>query len=314
MSNLLNHFSRKFIGLCGFGLLAAVLVVSLTQQAAAATPSSRVVAVGDIHALSTTTPQVWLDPDGKPLPFENPEMMEEFLRTARIASRKRVGKGITNPLKVVLEKEDLRMHAIFRDVHEDRPVKRLNDGSTKYFFRDDAIYESAAYELSKLLGLTSVPPTVPRTIQRKKGTLQAWLEEVLTIRDLDKKNIQPPNSWRWHMQWQIIHIFENLVYNEDRNQGNVLIDSRWKLWMIDHTRAFRRWKKLPYPKKIKYCERNLWEKLQKLDEATVRERLKDFLNPFEINGLLERRRQLVEHIQKLIAEHGEGGVLFTLRT
>jgi hypothetical protein len=115
------------------------------------------------------------------------------------------------------------------------------------------------------------------------------------------------------MQWQVIHIFDNLVYNEDRNQGNVLIDSRWKLWMIGHTRSFRRWKELPYPVKIRYCERDLWGKVQKLDQAMVRDRLKDFLNSFEINGLLERRLQLVEHIRKLITEHGEGDVLFTLR-
>ena len=213
------------------------------------------------------------------------------------------------------------MHAIFRDVREEQSVKRLDDGSTSYFFRDQAGFECAAHELGKLLGLNNIPPSVPRKIKiggrSQKGALQAWIEETMTERAMRKEKIEPPSSgidrWRWLMQWQVIHIFDNLIYNEDRNRGNVLIDPNWKLWMIDHTRAFRRWKGLLYPEKIRYVERTLWENLQKLDEAVVRERLKDFLNPFEINGLLERRHLLVELIQKLIAEHGEGGVLFTLR-
>ena len=45
----------------------------------------------------------------------------------------------------------------------------------------------------------------------------------------------------------------------------------------------------------------------------MRERLKDFVNPYEMEGLLERVGLLVEHIDKLIAEHGERDVLFTFR-
>ena len=45
----------------------------------------------------------------------------------------------------------------------------------------------------------------------------------------------------------------------------------------------------------------------------VRAKLKDFLKPAEMNGLIERKRLLVDYIQKLIAEHGSSDVLFTLR-
>ncbi|MDA2927930.1 metallophosphoesterase, partial [Acidobacteria bacterium AH-259-G07] len=264
-------------------------------------------------ATPATNTRVWLDPDGKSLPFRTHEQATEFLRTARVVSKRRVGKGINNPLKVLLEKDAIRMHAVFRDVHVERNVMRLGDGSIKLYFRDDAIFECAAYELGKLLGLDNVPPTVERKINKTKGTLQTWIEEAMTLKDFKKNKIQPTNKWRWIMQWQVIHLFDNLIYNEDRNQGNILIDHNEKLWMIDHTRSFRRWKELLHPEKTRYCERNLWQKLKKLDEAVVRERLKDFLHPFEINGLLKRREKLLEHIQNLIAVHGEGGVLFTLR-
>ena len=115
------------------------------------------------------------------------------------------------------------------------------------------------------------------------------------------------------MRWQELQIFDNLIYNEDRNLGNVLIDSDWKLWLIDHGRAFRRWKQLQNPDLISFVDRNLWEKLQTLDETLIRERLKDYVRPYELSGLLERRRLLVEHIQNLIDENGEGGVLYSMR-
>ncbi len=259
----------------------------------------------------------WLDPDGKPLPFQSNVEVEEFLQTAEIISRERVGEGLNNFLKVLLEKDGIRMHAIFRDVHVERSQMPLSDGKISFFFRDDAIFECAAYELAKLLGIDTVPPAVERKIRGQQGTLQAWVENVSTEKDLRETTGIPPsggiNRWRWIMQRQNIHIFDNLIYNEDRNIGNILIEPDWKLWMIDHTRAFRRWKELMNPEQVQFAERSLWEKLQVLDETEVRATLKDFLKPAEINGLIERKGLLVAHIQKLIDERGEKAVLFTLR-
>jgi hypothetical protein len=36
-----------------------------------------------------------------------------------------------------------------------------------------------------------------------------------------------------------MRVFDQLIYNTDRNTGNVLYDTGWRLWGIDHTRAFR---------------------------------------------------------------------------
>jgi len=259
----------------------------------------------------------WLGPDGEQLSFRSNEEIEEFLRTAEIVSQKRVGEGINNPLKVLLEKDGIQMYAVFRDVHVERSQMPLSDGKISFFFRDDAGFECAAYELSKLLGLDTVPPAVERKIQGEKGTLQAWVENVTTEKALRKETDVPPSGgierWRWIMQRQNIYIFDNLIYNEDRNLGNILIEPDWKLWMIDHTRAFRRWKELMNPEQVQFAERSLWEKLQVLDENLVRERLEKFVNPAEMNGLIERTSLLVDHIQKLIDERGEKDVLFTLR-
>jgi len=37
----------------------------------------------------------------------------------------------------------------------------------------------------------------------------------------------------------VVRLFDQLIYNTDRNLGNLLIDKSWRLWMIDHTRAFK---------------------------------------------------------------------------
>lgn len=270
-----------------------------------------------LSLVAETSPfQYFVDPDGNPLPFTSNEEVEEFLRTADIISTRRVGAGLNNPLKVLLEKDGVRMHAVFRDIHVDQNEIKLTDG-TKFFFRDDADFERAAYQLANLLGIDTVPAAVERKIGRSEGTLQVWVENTISNQERRKERIPAPSGgieyWRWMMRWQQIQMFDNLIYNEDRNPGNVLISPDGRLWMIDHGRSFRRWKQLPHPELVSYVDRGVWEKLQTLDEALIRDRLEDYLQRYEMEGLLERRRLLVEHIQKLIAEHGEGGVLYSMR-
>ena len=273
--------------------------------------------LGFFEQKSSSSSFSWIGPDGEQLLFRSNEDIEEFLRTAEIISRERVGEGLNNFLKVLLEKDGIQMHAIFRDVHVERSQMPLSDGKVSFFFRDDADFECAAYELAKLLGLDTVPPAVERKDRGQQGTLQAWVENATTQKALREETDIPPsggiNRWSWIMQRQNIYIFDNLIYNEDRNLGNILIEPDWKLWMIDHTRAFRRWKELMNPEQVQFAERSLWERLQALDETVVRAKLKDFLNPAEMNGLIERTSLLVDHIQKLIDDRGEKAVLFTLR-
>ncbi len=81
--------------------------------------------------------------------------------------------------------------------------------------------------------------------------------------------------------------------------------------MIDHTRTFSRTKKLPNPQLIRWCRRDLWERLQELDREVLEEECKKVLTGSQIKALMARRDLLVEHIQKLIDERGEGKVLFS---
>jgi hypothetical protein len=261
---------------------------------------------------SPSPARIWLDADGRPLPFKTDEEVMEFLRTADVRQMKTISEGVTHPQKVLLEKNGIRVHAAFRTINEQKDVAHLTGGRVEAFFRDSYIFECAAYELARLLGLDNVPPVVERRIQGVRGSLQIWVEGAMTEGTRLKKKLTPPDVPRWNRQIQIMRIFDGLVFNTDRNLGNIIIDRDWKVWMIDHTRAFRRHEELENPKGIRQCDRKLWQRLQALDAQETRQRLHPYLLDPEISALLKRRDRIVELIRQLIAEKGEDQVLFDL--
>ena len=56
----------------------------------------------------------------------------------------------------------------------------------------------------------------------------------------------------------VVRLFDQLIFNTDRNLGNLLIDKSWRLWMIDHTRAFKTFTEPKSPKNLStQCARGL---------------------------------------------------------
>ena len=253
----------------------------------------------------------WQDPDGTLLPFQNDAEILEFLRSARIVSQKTVSVGVNGISKVLLEKDGVRVHAAFRKVSISKTEMRFANGEVAFNFRDDCRFEVAAYRLSKLLGLDNVPPVVSRKFGRYDGTLQLWVENAMMEEERRSKKIQAPRKMPWTYQWQTLRLFDNLIDNSDRNMGNILIDSDWKVWMIDHTRAFSKTKKLRSPQLVRWCRRDLWENLQDLDREVLEKEFKNVLSGSQIKALMARRDLLVKHLQKLMDEKGTGSILFS---
>ncbi len=249
------------------------------------------------------------DAKGQPLPLESYEEIGHFLHTARVVSSKQIGQGVTGARKVLLEKDGLRVNAVFRDVRINE--SRTLPTGTQVAFRDDYIFECAAYELSRLLGLDNIPPTVEREIQGEKGSLQLWIEGAVTERDRRDQGYTLLDEESLRQHWQVMLVFDNLIFNDDRNRGNYLYDPKGKLWMVDHTRSFRTDEELPYPSGILYSERRLWEGLQNLDSSVMRTQLQKYLGPSELESLIKRKDRLVEYIREMIAERGEEDVLFS---
>jgi hypothetical protein len=257
----------------------------------------------------------WLDVDGKPLPFQDHAAILEALRSATVISREKIGRGVAGAEKLVLELGSTRFHAAFRSVDiSTRPPP--TGGATKptMKYRDAAIFECAAYELSELLGVGRVPPAVARRVGDQDGSVQIWMEgtapEVVLV---ERGELQPPDQERWRQQKQIMYVFDTLIANTDRNQGNLLIDDRWNIWLIDHTRSFRRTEELLYAKRMITCERGLWTALRQIDEDTLAQGLEPYLERAEIVSLLRRRANLVRHFEKVIKKSGENAVLYDLR-
>jgi hypothetical protein len=286
-----------------------LLVGILAAQAHSAVPT--VAAIAQAQAAAPAAAMRWTDPEGKPLPFQSEDELLVFLRTADVKSEKELSGGITFPIKLLLEKDGIRADAIFRDVHEEKMQATLANGRSELYFRDDYIFEPAAYELARLLGRDNVPPATLRKLHNKKGSVQIWVENSMTERKRVQDKIEPPDHTRWEKQLQMMNVFDALVYNTDRSRGNMLITPDGKLWWIDHTRAFRQNSELQNAAALHQCERGMYEKLKALDEAVVRERLKEYLSSYEINALLKRRKLILERLNKLIAEQGEEKVLYT---
>ncbi|HVR29647.1 MAG TPA: hypothetical protein VMS86_08930, partial [Thermoanaerobaculia bacterium] len=254
-------------------------------------------------------PWRWPGPEGEPLPFRGPEELEDFLRTAEIVSHETIDQGLNRPLKVVLERDGVRAHAVFRTVAVDERAKQGPEGRFYRNFRDSYQFEPAAYELGRTLGLDRIPPAVPRVYRGKQGSLQAWVEQAMTeARRLEQK-LHPPDALSWARQQVERQVFDALINNHDRNTGNELIDRHWTIWLIDHTRGFQTEYGDERIEELRRITPELWSALRSVERARVRTMLQPFLRPIELDALFARWDQIVLRFRTLIAEHGADNIL-----
>ncbi len=266
------------------------------------------IAGGSVLASEAGAP-IWIGPDGEPLPFASYEAAEAYLESARVIEKERIGRGINNPWKVLLEADGIQAHAVFRDVDVSKQRARFRNGKEALHFRDCALFEIAAYRLSRLLHLDGVPPTVERRLDGHKGSLQLWIEKAVSEKGRMAEELAPKDLRLWRLQMQHLRFFDNLISNSDRNQGNILFDQAGRIWMIDHTRAFRRHRKLESPRSFYQMERRVWERLAEADRAEWEKQLSPYLHWEELRGLWKRREEVVNRFQQLIADRGEKLVL-----
>lgn len=262
-------------------------------------------------AARPATPREYLDRDGSPLPFESEEEVLDFLRTAEVIGVKELSSGSTRPLRLELERDGVRARAVFRNVDKRRERLRMRDGRSYAVFYDRAIHEVAAYQLARLLGLDMIPPTVIRKYGGREGTLQLWVERARTAKQRRESGDVAPEPIRWMRQRAIMGVFDALVGNSDRNTGNSLVDERWRLWMIDHTRAFQRPRDNNDLSRLNHVPARLMERIRTLPESAIVDVLSPYLETPQIGAVLERRDAIVRHVERLVEERGYGAVILT---
>ena len=220
--------------------------------------------------------------------------IEEYLRTAKVVKFSDVPVGVTHPQRGFFEPGGPVGSMIFKPLMPSR----------KTGFWESYQSEIAAYELDKILGLGMVPPTVERKLNGSFGSVQFWVDHCTLLKQRDPNTA--PDIPAWNRQVARQRVWDNLVGNIDRNAGNLLVDQAWNLILIDHSRCFTGTTQMPFP--MRKIDRELYEKLKALDEATLKARLGKLV----MDGpkpILKRRDKIVENFEQLIAQYGEKAIL-----
>ena len=239
---------------------------------------------------------------------------EEFLRTANIVGQRQMSQseGVTRPWDLILEKNGVRKRCAWKDV-EGRPGGYI----------DNWRYEIAAYKVDRLIGLDMVPPTVERRFHEERGSLQLWVDSQMSLKKKEDDKIKTPSYkvYPWNLATYLERAFDNLIGNEDRHMNNILITKDWGLYLIDHSRSFRTSRKftdqLIYRKGGKEGDklmlklpRAFVEKIRKLDSASLREAVGEYLADAEIDACLKRRDLILKEVERLIKENGEAETIY----
>lgn len=224
---------------------------------------------------------------------------EAFLKQAKIVQTRSAAKGVTGTIRATLSDGTLTHDASIQTVDVFLQEFKSTRG-VEFNFRDTWRFNVAAYRLNRLLELGRIPPSVERDYMGKAASFTWWVDDVLMDEgERLKKNPPLPDSDAWNEQMWHVRLFDQLIYNVDRNAGNLLIDKHWTVWMIDHSRAFRLYDKLKSPKSLTRIERGALARLKALDMDALDGAVGDYLSIYEKRALLKRRDKVVEWFDKL---------------
>lgn len=239
--------------------------------------------------------------------------MERFLQHADIVATKSTKKGVTAAKRITLSDGRVTHDAQLQDVDIALPIFEVGPKYSEVNFKDSYRYNVAGYRLSLLLGLDNVPMSVERKVNGKPVAITWWIDDVMLDEgSRQKKQTVGPNPSRTASQIHVLRVFDELIQNRDRNAGNLLWTADWKMWMIDHTRAFRLGRDLLKPEQLQRVDRSMFEKMKGLSASELTGAMDKSLTKGEIDALLARRDAIVRLFDGKIAERGEAAVLFTL--
>lgn len=243
-------------------------------------------------------------------PPANDAAREEFLRHAEIVKVERLGRGVTGSRRATLRSNDYEHDAHVQTVDiQHRPLASF--ANFEPGFTDSFKYNIAAYRLDRLLGFNLSPVCVFRRFEGQSAAFCWWIDETLmTEAERRARDVTPPDLQRHSRQIWRLRVFDQLIYNMDRNHGNVVFDRAWRVWAIDHTRTFRVWPKLRRPNEVTHIDRALLERLRGLDRARLEAQTGEWLSAAQIDGVLARRDLIVQTLAARVKQLGEHKVIF----
>lgn len=273
---------------------APVLAAGITVVAAAGLTTHPV--AGATQAVAPQAPAAAAAPASPSASWTDVEI-ESFLLKARVVKTRPAGKGVTDSIRATMTDGVVTHDAHIQTVEQHKNVFQTKAG-VELNFRDTWQFNVAAYRLDRLIGLNMVPVSVERRWSGDLASYTWWVDDVLTDEEgRIKKNLSAPDAVAWYEQIHHIRLFDQLIRNMDRNQGNMLITTDWRIWAIDHTRAFRTGKDLRNPSYIRRIDRQVLERLKAMDRDGLRKGLGPFLRDEEIDGVLARRDVIVQLLE-----------------
>jgi hypothetical protein len=222
------------------------------------------------------------------------DQIEKDLTEGKVLKMEDVPVGVTKPQRATL------------DNGERFAWKPLQPGFNKGYM-ESYKSEIAAYKLDRMLGLHMVPPIAERSIAGKYGAAVYWIENTRSW-----SVTKPPQGPEplWSMQLTRMKMFDLLIANIDRNQGNLIYDADWHIFLIDHSRAFIDKKDLKGLAEIGRVDRHLWEKMQALTMDDLDRGLEKWVDEKGKKAMLIRRDLMAKNIAELIKKRGEASVFY----
>jgi len=272
----------------GWFFLAAAITLAAPQESGQA-PAAPIA----IPAPPPVVPAVVL----APIPADGE--IERFLKEADVVSTRSPKKGVTDSLRATMSDGKLTHDAHVQHIDEAKREFRTNQG-VEFDFRDSWMFNVAAYKIDRLIGLNMVPPSISRTHRSAPSAFTWWIDDVLMDEgDKVKNKVDAPDRNYYSRQRMMMYLFDELISNTDRNQGNIVYTKDWRLWLIDHTRAFRKNSALKVPARITRCDRQVYEGLKALDRETLKAEVGKQLDDGQIKSLLARRDAIVKKLDSL---------------
>jgi hypothetical protein len=238
--------------------------------------------------------------------------MEDFLLHAKVVKTKGASKGVTGSLQATLTNGKLTHDAHIQTIDERRQQFTGSNGGVEFDFRDSWTFNLAAFKIDRLIGLNLVPVSVARRHNYTEAAFTWWLDDVMMDeqerlkRKAEAKSKpelkdrgEPPDTEIWNQQMQMVRLFDQLIANVDRNLGNLMITRDWRLWPIDHTRAFRTYRELKTPANVTRVDRKVHERMKALNRDTLRRETGKYLTMFQIDAVLARRDAIVARLEGL---------------
>jgi hypothetical protein len=226
------------------------------------------------------------------------EEFEAAMKTNKIAKLETVPIGVTKPERAILDPSSPVARFAW---------KQLTPGYKNGFF-ESYKSEIAAYRLDQMLDLHMIPPIVERNIGGKNGAAVYWIENT---KGWDKDHPPQGPEPKWSYQITRMKMLDLLIANIDRNQGNLLYDADWHLFLIDHSRAFIGKKDLKNIAPLGRVDRVLWTKMEALTFESLKASIGEWVGDTELKAMIIRRDLMAAEIKKLVDKRGEAFIFFT---